>query len=415
MAQAQAETGATLKALTVLDRRADPYRLDTPVNHRDARWLARWIDELVPSGQVHLRGLHYLLAMIHRPRKPNGKRYANTTADWEWMSETAAKAARWLGYVEFDRIKDQRNATPTIIEAAEPQQPQPVVYTGIAAEIPEIGDLRPSPIMYRDDPQQPYRIAIVGEKSSLAEIVTPEAERLGADVFLPTGDISDTLVYQLARAAAEDGRPLVVLYLADCDPAGWHMGVVIARKLQALADLHFPSLAFEVRRVALTPDQVREHGLPSAPLKESEKRADRWLELMGVEQTEIDALVALRPDLLVSLLRDAAAPFFDETLAGRADEAEARWRIAAQTRIDAALDEDELASLQERAEQAVAELHAVDDELDELVSGDVDLGGFDQPTPVIASEPASPPLVSSAWSWVKQTARLVASRDYDER
>ena len=190
MAQAQAETGATLKALTVLDRRADPYRLDTPVNHRDARWLARWIDELVPSGQVHLRGLHYLLAMIHRPRKPNGKRYANTTADWEWMSETAAKAARWLGYVEFDRIKDQRNATPTIIEAAEPQQPQPVVYTGIAAEIPEIGDLRPSPIMYRDDPQQPYRIAIVGEKSSLAEIVTPEAERLGADVFLPTGDIS---------------------------------------------------------------------------------------------------------------------------------------------------------------------------------------------------------------------------------
>ena len=99
---------------------------------------------------------------------------------------------------------------------------------------------------------------------------------------------------------------------------------------------------------------------------------------MGVEQTEIDALVALRPTCCVSLLRDAAAPFFDETLAGRADEAEARWRIAAQTRIDAALDEDELASLQERAEQAVAELHAVDDELDELVSGDVDLGGFDQ-------------------------------------
>jgi hypothetical protein len=33
---------------------------------------------------------------------------------------------------------------------------------------------------------------------------------------------------------------------------------------------------------------------------------------------------------------------------------------------------------------------------------------------VIASEPSTPPLVSSAWLWVTQTARLVASRDYDE-
>ena len=33
---------------------------------------------------------------------------------------------------------------------------------------------------------------------------------------------------------------------------------------------------------------------------------------MGVEQTEIDALASLRPDLLRQIARDAIAPFYDQ-------------------------------------------------------------------------------------------------------
>ena len=40
--------------------------------------------------------------------------------------------------------------------------------------------------------RQPYRLALVGEKSSLADILGPLAERYNADLFLPTGEISDT-------------------------------------------------------------------------------------------------------------------------------------------------------------------------------------------------------------------------------
>ena len=51
-----------------------------------------------------LRGLHYIL--IGQP-KPNGQPYTNTETD-DWLgSEHAAKAARWLGYIPFDRIIDQ--------------------------------------------------------------------------------------------------------------------------------------------------------------------------------------------------------------------------------------------------------------------------------------------------------------------
>ena len=48
--------------------------------------------------------------------------------------------------------------------------------------------------------------------------------------------------------------------------------------------------------MALTPNQVREYGVPNTPLKKSEKRATKWIEATGVEQTEIDAIATLRPD-----------------------------------------------------------------------------------------------------------------------
>jgi hypothetical protein len=87
----------------------------------------------------------------------------------------------------------------------------------------------------------------------------------------------------MARAAEDDGRPLAVFYFADCDPAGWQMGISVSRKLQALKILLQKMPDFEVHRVALTPGQVREYGLPSPPLKATEKRADPWRATMGVE------------------------------------------------------------------------------------------------------------------------------------
>src|ERR1700758_2991095 len=80
----------------------------------------------------------------------------------------------------------------------------------------------------------------------------------------------------MARDGAEDGRTMVVFVLADCDPAGYQMAVSIGRKLQALRDLHFNNLEFEIVPVALTVEQVREFDLPSTPLKETERREDRW-------------------------------------------------------------------------------------------------------------------------------------------
>lgn len=97
----------------------------------------------------------------------------------------------------------------------------------------------------------------------------------------------------MARQAVEDRRPLVVFTLSDADPFGYQMSVSIARKLQALRDVEFPPLEYRLIPVTLKPGQADELDLPSTPLKETEKRGDRWQAAFGREQTEIDAALAL--------------------------------------------------------------------------------------------------------------------------
>ena len=73
---------------------------------------------------------------------------------------------------------------------------------------------------------------------------------------------------------------------------------------------------------------ARRLDLPSTPLKETEKRADKWREDMGWEQTEIDALATLQPGVLRRIVNDALAPFYDHTLNDRVYAAKSEWERA---------------------------------------------------------------------------------------
>jgi hypothetical protein len=53
--------GYSARDLTVLSPQNDPFRLDTPANHRNGKWLAQQIERFISSEEVHLRGLHYRL------------------------------------------------------------------------------------------------------------------------------------------------------------------------------------------------------------------------------------------------------------------------------------------------------------------------------------------------------------------
>jgi hypothetical protein len=260
-------------------------------------------------------------------------------------------------------------------------------------------------------------LVLYGEKTSLDDVLAPVARECAADLYLPAGEISDTMLYQMAKTGAADGRPMVVLCFCDCDPSGWQMPISIGRKLQAFKALLFPDLKFQVRRVALLPEQVREHGLPSTPLKVTERRADRWQQAMGVQQTEIDALAALQPALLRRMARHAVRPFVDPTLAGRCRAAQSEWREACQQAVDAQTDQEHLDRIADQANEMLETVREQIKALEEQIR--IDPGDYklperpDLPEPELTVEPDGLPLVDSAWSWAEQSKRLIASKAYD--
>lgn len=407
--------GVPLKALTVLSSQRDPFRVDTEANHRDAQWLADRVQTLLRDDQqIHLRGLHYV---VLGQTKPDGTTYitSDKDPDWIWLSESAAKAARWLGYIPFDRFFDQRNGEPLIIRPR-PHDPYPVLdLGGVEVELPnEISD--PRVFMTGVNVQQPFKIVLYGEKSSLLPVLEPLAQRYGADMYVGAGEISDTLMHTMAKEGAEDGRPLAVFTFSDCDPAGWQMPISIGRKLQAMQSLLFPNLEFSVYRVGLLHEHVRKYGLPSTPLKSTEKRAREWIAAYGTEQTEIDALAALQPDLLRRIAEAAIEPFFDGGLAARVWQYVDDWETRAQEQLVDRIGADQMAAFRAEAQVKLDslrdEIHAINTAL-QIDARSLDLPGLGNlPEAQIDTDMHGEPLVSSSWSFSQQCHALIDSREY---
>ena len=403
------EGGYTMGDLTVM--RTDVFRMDTPKHRQEAAWFAEQVEALIDVDRVtHLRGIHYALVSA-KAVKPDDEPYRNNEEDWKWLGDPWA-AARWLGYIPFDRFRDARNPEAILHSF---YWPEPLVEVADARAAIEVV----APLVAVEDFKgtQPFCLAVWGEKTSLRDVLAPIATEFEADLFLQFGDSSDTRIFEMARRADEQERPLVAFYFSDCDPSGWNMPIAVARKLQALKVKDFPELEFQVRRVALTPDQVRLHSLPESGFKETEQRAGWWLEVTGVEQTEIDALAALQPDLLEQIARDAMAPFYDAELRQRVDRARDEWLKEAQRQLERQFDPEALERFQEvrqRAEalrgdlaRAARGLNVTDPELPE-----VELPEHDPRLDDVYD--GGTPLIDSRWSFAEQSLRLKRARAYDE-
>jgi hypothetical protein len=266
--------------------------------------------------------------------------------------------------------------------------------------------------------RQAYQFVIFGEKASIENVVLPLAQRYEADLYLSSGEISDTLIYRIAKDAAADGRPLVVFTISDFDPAGRQMAISISRKMMAFRDLLFPNLRFEVVPVALVVEQVRELGLPSTPLKPTEKRAERWRAAFGAEQTEIDALATLRPDALEEIVNSAFAPYVDLTLTRRVREAHAAWLVEAETRLAEQIDDELLGRLREEAAARLGELREeidrINDQLHLATADRVILPAVEVPEPEIDEDIPRQALVSTDQDWITATRALIKQKSYGE-
>jgi len=324
---AAATSFLSVKELCVLSPDNDPYT--SWKRRRQAEWFAEHFHRLVSSDRRrHLRGFFYLLVSQPTPVLwLDGKPFVNDYKHWQWMQK-AANAARWLGLIPFKSIIDERNAASEIFVPS-----LTVAEASISSGAPvtigdELEDVLPKFTLDGFSGRQTHRIIFYGEKSSLAEVLRPIAVEIGAEMIIVVGESSNTRIEEAAERLVADGRPGVLLYFSDFDPSGHQMPVSVGRKLQALRDLCYPSLDIKLYPVALTLEQVRSLGLPSAPLKDKEKRSGAWRAAFdGHEQTEIDALVELHPDVLRQATYDAIRPFYDFTLNDRVSRVGDDWRI----------------------------------------------------------------------------------------
>jgi hypothetical protein len=277
--------------------------------------------------------------------------------------------------------------------------------------------LMPYPAIYRSPaPEQPYRIILIAEKSSVREELSPVARAVEGQLFLPTGEISDTLVYDIAQAADQDGRPVVIFYFTDFDPGGNQMAVSVARKLQALKTLKFPDLDIRLYPAALTLEQVTRYNLPSTPLKPKEPRAAAWRARFGREQSELDAMLALHPGVLRQIAFDAVAPFWDRTLRERCQEAADQWLAETQARLEASPGYTAASDILRQAHALLSAAHeayqrSLDEARDLLPEIDTEIEG---PEPEVADEDAPEPLFDSDDDFVTATEKLRERKGYDD-
>jgi hypothetical protein len=120
---------------------------------------------------------------------------------------------------------------------------------------------------YRQDywPAQPLMVKIWSEKSTVAGVLAPILREYEVEFLAVHGNNSTTKIHDAAAVQIRDGRPWIVLYIGDWDPAGCYMSDVDAPKRVQKYQANI-----RIERVALLGPDVRR--LPQHQFDVDDKR-----------------------------------------------------------------------------------------------------------------------------------------------
>lgn len=173
---------------------------------------------------------------------------------------------------------------------------------------------------YRRDRQagQRQRLELWCEAAGMAPQLAKVADRYSVPVKSSGGFLSLTAVRLIAERALERNVPTLLLHVGDLDPSGESIFDALAADAAAFVESDRVILPQRVEavRVALTGQQVADHGLPTAPAKGSDTRSRTWLG--GTCQLE-----ALPPDALASIVKQAIEDRLDRSVYER--EVDREW------------------------------------------------------------------------------------------
>jgi hypothetical protein len=286
-------------------------------------------------------------AEINGPSLLNGKRYRRTNAELERIDDAIYQIARAERPVTvrglFYRVMS-RGMVPKTETGYDVVQRQALKMRR-AGELPNkwITDgsrLRlktrtwSSPQAALENTARTYRrdlwidqsrhVEIWCEKDAIRGVVYPITAQYDVPLMISRGFTSETFAHDTAEEINEEGKSAVIYQLGDHDPSGVVLWGDIQRRLRRFVD---SSIELTFERIAVTPEQIDELGLPTRPSKT--KNNTHAANFTG-DSVEVDAIPSTT---LRDLVRDAIEQWIDPevlrlTKIAEASEREVLTRIA---------------------------------------------------------------------------------------
>jgi hypothetical protein len=158
--------------------------------------------------------------------------------------------------------------------------------------------------------------------------MVPQLERvahpLGVTAMSGGGFDSLTDKHSFAAALAGHDRPTEVLHIGDHDPSGVSMFLAFLEDVEAFTRDLGGRATFT--RLAVTPEQIAQYRLPTAPPKDTDRRA------FSGQTCQAEALA---PDVLAQIVREAIESRIDPDVLERVKRRELRMRRELQKRLAA--------------------------------------------------------------------------------
>lgn len=157
---------------------------------------------------------------------------------------------------------------------------------------------------------QPNYVEIWVEKDALIDVVGSACFRTDTPYFSCRGYCSQSEMWQAAqrfiRKGNREGRYLI--YLGDHDPSGIDMTRDVADRLKLFG------ASVDVRRVALTMEQIKTFNPPPNPAKITDRRAVAYIKRWGHESWELDAL---EPKFITQLIQGEISALMDNAIVAK--------------------------------------------------------------------------------------------------
>lgn len=161
------------------------------------------------------------------------------------------------------------------------------------------------------------------EKDALAGVLEPIANEYHITLMVNRGYSSQSAMYAASRRfkVQSHDKAKHLFYLGDHDPSGEDMVRDVRDRLEMFGAI------VEVKKVALTMEQVEQYDPPPNPAKMTDARAANYVAEHGSSSWEVDALP---PNVLVQLIRDHVEEILDRELMDEIIEREEKDKAALQ-------------------------------------------------------------------------------------